>query len=127
MAMDGITKNMRFLDITPEIKRPAVTKETEAAPVTNFRDIFGNTLHKQVHFSKHAALRLNDRSITLTGDQMDRVEDAIVKANEKGIKDSLVLVDNMALIVNVKSRTVITAMNQNNNHVFSNIDGAVIV
>ena len=52
-----------------------------------------------------------------------------MKAGEKGIKDSLVLVDKMAFIVNVPSQTVVTAMDQDeatDSNVFTNIDGAVI-
>ena len=47
---------------------------------------------------------------------------------ERGIKDSLILVDQLAFIVNVPNHTVVTAMDQteNKNNVFTNIDGAVI-
>jgi flagellar operon protein len=123
--MDAITKNMALHQVS-DVKRPlaAATLDKQAPqPALHFRDVLG----RQVQFSKHAAVRLSDRNLALTGDQMERVESAIQKATEKGIRDSLVLVDNMALIVNIKSKTVITAMNQNNDHVFSNIDGAVIV
>jgi len=98
-----------------------------AVPSTSFRDILGSKMPNPVHFSKHASIRLNDRNINLTGEQIDRVADGIGKANEKGIRDSLVLVDNVALVVNVQSRTVITAIPQMQENVFSNIDGAVIV
>ena len=49
-------------------------------------------------------------------------------AEEKGIKESLVLVDNLAFIVNVPSSTVVTAMDQTETrqNTFTNIDGAVI-
>jgi flagellar operon protein len=124
--MDAITKNLHLLDIVPEVKR-LPKNDMQAQPVTNFREVLGSTISKQVQFSKHAALRLNDRNLALTGEQMQRVESAVIKAKEKGIRDSLVLVDDLALIVNINSRTVITAMNQGNEHVFSNIDGAVIV
>ena len=83
--------------------------------------------HLSVQFTKHANTRLTDRNINLSGDQLERVHGGIVKANMKGIRDSLVLVDDIALVVNVRSRTVITALQQDNEHVFSNIDGAVIV
>ena len=118
--MDAITKNLHgVLNIIPENKRHVTTQETvNSNPSVSFQDVL---------LSKHAALRLNDRSINLSNDQMNRVADAIVKAGEKGIKDSLVLIDNVALVVNVKSRTIITAMNQENKNVFSNIDGAVII
>ncbi|MCL2355852.1 MAG: hypothetical protein FWC70_01675 [Defluviitaleaceae bacterium] len=99
----------------------------ESTPRTDFREILGTRMETPVHFSKHAALRLEDRNINLTGEQIDRVADGIGRANEKGIRDSLVLVDDLALIVNVKSRTVITAINQVQENIFSNIDGAVIV
>ena len=101
----------------------------------NFNKVLEDALHKQesVHFSKHAHMRLSDRKITLTGDQLSRVEAGLSRANAKGIRDSLVLVDDVALVVNVKSKTVITAMGagassgKGLDNVFSNIDGAVIV
>jgi flagellar operon protein len=96
-------------------------------PSVSFRDILENRMEVPVHFSKHASLRLSDRNINLTGEQIQRVTDGIGKANEKGIRDSLVLVDDVALVVNVKSRTVITAISQEQENIFSNIDGAVIV
>lgn len=80
-------------------------------------------------FSKHASSRLTSRNIELTDSQVSRLEDGMQKANEKGIKDSLVLVDKLAFIVNVPSKTVVTAMdsNETNENIFTNIDGAVIV
>ena len=101
-------------------------------PAGNFGKVFESALHRQetVHFSKHANMRLNARQINLTGEQLSRVEEGLSKAHDKGIRDSLVLVDDVALVVNVKSKTVITAMdyrNQTQENVYSNIDGAVIV
>ena len=48
-------------------------------------------------------------------------------ARAKGVKESLVCVDDLAFIVNVTNNTVVTAMNQEDEKVFTNIDGAVIV
>ena len=80
-------------------------------------------------FSKHAANRLNTRNIELSDEQVKRLRDGCQKANAKGIKDSLVLVDELAFIVNIPSSTVVTAMDQNetSENIFTNIDGAVIV
>ena len=72
-------------------------------------------------------MRLNDRKVSLSSEQIKRVESGIEKASQKGINDSLVLVDDIALVVNVKNKVVITAMNGNNDNIFTNIDGAVIV
>lgn len=82
-----------------------------------------------VKFSKHAANRLIDRNIELTDEQLERLNDGTQKAGKKGIKDSLVLVDQLAFIVNTKSKTVITAMDQAeaDENIFTNIDGAVII
>jgi flagellar operon protein len=64
----------------------------------------------------------------LTEEQTVRLEDGVNQADEKGIKDSLVLVDSLAFIVNVPNRTVVTAMDQaeTQSNIFTNIDGAVI-
>ncbi|MCI8974986.1 MAG: flagellar protein [Lachnospiraceae bacterium] len=100
---------------------------------------FGEILHKQqsqgtqaaeaVRFSKHAANRLSDRKIELTDEQLERLNDGTKKAGQKGIRDSLVLVDQLAFIVNTKSNTVITAMDQTeaDENIYTNIDGAVII
>lgn len=87
-----------------------------------------NNSNDTVKFSKHALNRLSMRNIELTGEQMERLNNGKIEAGEKGIKDSLILVDQLAFIVNVPSSTVVTAMDQteNKNNVFTNIDGAVI-
>lgn len=80
-------------------------------------------------FSAHAAQRLQERKITLDPGTMAKVNEAIDKAEAKGIDDTLVLTKDAALIVNVKNRTVITAMDRGSmtGNVFTNIDGAVVV
>lgn len=84
---------------------------------------------KEVRFSKHAAGRLSTRNIELTDGQMERLNEGAKKAQAKGIRDSLVLVDSLAFIVNVPSSTVVTAMEQSEaqENIFTNIDGAVII
>lgn len=104
----------------------------ESAGNVSFEKIFKEKAEKlnckELKFSKHAGLRLEERNISLTDEQLNRLKEATKKADEKGIKESLMIMDNMAFIVNVKSNTVITAMEQkdNNENVYTNIDGAVI-
>lgn len=83
----------------------------------------------ELKFSKHAANRLVDRNIRLTDEQMERLSDGTQKASAKGIKESLVIVDQLAFIVNIPNHTVVTAMEQGEaaTNVFTNIDGAVII
>ncbi len=107
------------------------TNETVNSP--SFNDILTKTLEKatsenqSVEFSKHAKLRMNDRNIQFSSDQMDRIEKGITQAREKGIKDSLLLVDSVALIVNVRNNLVVTAVDESQDKVFTNIDGAIVV
>lgn len=96
----------------------------------SFQDILTTkTQDVQMKFSKHAINRLESRNIEMTDAQIERLKEGTAQANEKGIKDSLVIVDQMAFIVNVPSNTVVTAMNQSetNENIFTNIDGAVII
>ena len=109
----------------------------ESKPLGNINDgvsfdqLLKDKLQKAegLKFSKHATQRLDDRNITLTQEQSLRLEEGVAKAGMKGIKDSLVLMDSLACIVNVPNNTVVTAIDQNESdeNIFTNIDGAVIV
>jgi flagellar operon protein len=83
-----------------------------------------------IRFSEHAKTRLKSRGIDFGQELMSKLGGAVDKAAQKGAtKDSLVLMQDMALIVNVKNRTVITAMDRSDmkENVFTNIESAVIV
>lgn len=88
-----------------------------------------NSGTKELKFSKHAGQRLEQRDIKLSDEQIDRLNEGAKKASLKGIKESLVLMDNLAFIVNTGSNTVVTAMDQksDNENIYTNIDGAVII
>lgn len=96
----------------------------------SFKDLLSLKINnsQDLKISKHAKTRMDDRKISMTDELKDKISNAVNKAQDKGVKDSLVLVDKMAFIVNVKSRTIITAVNENDlkDNVFTNIDGAVI-
>lgn len=104
-------------------------RSSETNSKVSFLDILQQTAvdHETIKFSKHASERLVNRNILLTNTQMKRLEDGTQKAREKGVKESLVCVDDYAFIVNVKSNTVVTALNSEDDKVFTNIDGAVII
>ena len=86
-------------------------------------------IRQPLKFSAHATQRLNERKIRMDQATMGKVNDAVDKAAAKGVEDTLVLTPDAALIVSVKNRTVITAMDRGslNGNVFTNIDGAVII
>ena len=108
-------------------------RESKTQTGLSFQDILtGKTLgakpSEEIRFSKHASSRLEDRNITMTEEQIERLNEGTARAREKGIRDSLVMVDSLAFIVNVPNSTVVTAMDQTdaNENIFTNIDGAVI-
>lgn len=80
-------------------------------------------------FSQHAETRIKSRSIPWNEDLERRVNHGLDSAREKGSRETLILAGDVAVIANVKSRTVITAMDANNlkERIFTNIDSAVIV
>ncbi|MGW9528250.1 TIGR02530 family flagellar biosynthesis protein [Paenibacillus terrae] len=91
---------------------------------------FGQVLQDQVlKLSNHAAKRLEQRGIELRSDQMAKINSAVDKAAAKGAKESLILMQDMALIVSVPNRTVVTAMDKQSmqDNVFTQIDSAVII
>ncbi len=92
----------------------------------SFQDVLKTKL---VTFSHHAETRLKQRGIQLKPEQLQKLETAIDKAAAKGAKDSLVLFQDVAMIVNISNRTVVTAMDSGSmkDNVFTQIDSAVIL
>ena len=123
--------NNKFLNNINQIagNKPVSTLQKQLEAKGDFGNILSEKIRESagIKFSKHAEQRLQARNISLTDNQKDKINKAVSMADEKGVKDSLVLMDNLAFVVNVKSRTVITAVNSNElkDNVFTNIDGAV--
>ena len=98
----------------------------------SFQEVLNRTTEQnqvtELKFSKHAAGRLIDRNIELSEAQMERLQEGARNAGQKGIKESLVIVDELAFIVNVPNKTVVTALDSTEagGNIFTNIDGAVI-
>ena len=84
---------------------------------------------KEIKFSKHALERLNNRDIDLTTEELLKLKSAFHKAEDKGVKDALILMGDKAFIANIHNKTIITTVNkeQLKENVFTNIDGAVII
>lgn len=82
-----------------------------------------------VKFSAHAQQRMRTRSITFSPKEIGQISAAVDKAAAKGARESLLLINNKALVVSVPNRTVITAVDEGSlkENVFTNIDSAVIL
>ncbi len=117
--------NLKIRPLEPQVKSLQLPKQTTAS--------FQQTLQKQMgqeklKFSAHAQTRLAKRGNAFNGQELARLERAVDKAAAKGSRNSLVLVDDLAFVVSVTNKTVITAMNgeSSKENVFTNIDSAVI-
>jgi flagellar operon protein len=104
-------------------ERPSVAPPPERPFDTILQDEL-----RGLKFSKHAQDRLDSRDIRLNESDIASLQRAVSRAEEKGAKDSLVLLRDLAFIVSVKSRTVVTAVDGEHlrDNVFTNIDSAVI-
>lgn len=132
--MRRLRKLVRKIQVNKEPISSVIQKQTQqqkkadTAHKESFQELLKNRIDR-LKFSKHALQRIQSRNISLNKDELSRIYEAVDKAAEKGVKDSLILTPEAAFIVSVKNRTVITAVDKPNikNNVFTNIDGAVII
>lgn len=87
------------------------------------------TAAQPLKFSAHAMQRLQSRNIHLSGEDMARMNAMADKAAEKGAKQSLFMLHDVAMVVSIKNRTVITAVDGDSmrENVFTNIDSAAVI
>jgi flagellar operon protein len=118
-----------------------VGKPVEIPPTSapSFRAVLDNVAAQQqapaatssepLKFSAHAMQRLQSRNISLTSDDVTKMNAMADKAAAKGAKNSLFIVRDTAMIVSIKNRTVITAVDSDSmkDNVFTNIDSAAII
>lgn len=109
--------------VTPKPERAAPPR---AAGQSNFADVLARS--EGLKFSNHARKRLQLREITLNDECLERLSHAVSKAEKRGCRDSLVLMDDLAFIVNVQERTVVTALEARSRGegVFTQIDSVVL-
>lgn len=129
--MSVIYNNKPILPIGKPLPSARPSEDKNISKGTSFDDVFQQELSKQseVKFSKHAMERLQTRNITLSKEDLTKINNAVDIAAEKGVKETLIIMGNSAFIANVKNKMIITAATEDNlkNNVFTNIDGAVII
>ncbi|PTL59167.1 TIGR02530 family flagellar biosynthesis protein [Paraconexibacter algicola] len=110
--------------VGPPPTQPARTQQTSGPA---FSELLAHRSHG-VQFSNHALQRLGRRGIEVDQATLQRLDDGVTRAAGKGARETVVLVDQSAFVVSVRNRTVITAIDreQMRDHVFTNIDSAVI-
>jgi flagellar operon protein len=114
------------------IDRPQSAKTGNAGQISgpSFASVLDTKLPVQgVKFSQHAQDRLRARNINFSATDLANLEGAVTSVAQKGGKESLVMMGDSALVVSIKNRTVVTAMDrtQMKGNVFTNIDSAVVI
>ena len=127
----SISELFRASGAIPPVSSPSIEKNGPVAKagVPAGPNEFQQILDKQLNFSKHAETRIRSREIPWSEALENRISQGIDAAHAKGSLEALILADNIAVIANVKSRTVITAMDktQLKEKIFTIIDSAVLV
>ena len=126
-----IQRRMRMPVVTGVPTSPEAVRSSQPQTGTSFREVLEQEAQKttELSFSRHAAGRVAERGIEISRTGMERLEEGLRMAREKGLNDTLILVDGSAFIVSAQNGTVITAMpsQELNGRVFTNIDGTVIL
>lgn len=119
--------NIQHVPFHPTIQKssPKVT-QTDAK---TFLEHLQSATSQQLKISKHASERMQERNIELNDSQWEQLQDKVFEAQQKGIKQPLVLFDHAAFIVSAKNATVITALDRSEAkaQIFTNIDGTIVL
>jgi flagellar operon protein len=112
--------------------KPGIQKENRPRANSNdFEKLLQNKVvgREELKFSRHAQERITLRNVKLSSTDLEKINQAVDKAASKGAKESLLLLDNLALVVSINNRTVITAVDGKSikENIFTNIDSAVIL
>ena len=127
--MDRNFQVPRGIPISPPQRKGLSQPPGSATTTQDFGRIMQEELQKSsLKFSAHAEKRLLANKIKLNPSQLTQLESAVDRVRQKGGKETLVLVDNLAFVISVPNHTVITAIDKERmrENVFTNIDSAVI-
>jgi flagellar operon protein len=133
MADPTPVKNVTIPPVIAPVRPPGTPVQIPPAGAPQFRDVLRSTAAIPsgiaLKFSAHAMQRLESRNIKLTPDDVARMNAMADKAAAKGAKQSLFLMNDVAMVVSIKNRTVITAVDHDSmkENVFTNIDSAAII
>lgn len=126
-----ISNYQRPVDLLEIARRNRNSESVRQPGKETFKEMFSRELadNRSLQFSKHASQRLYSRDISLNDEQMNKIADAVDKAAEKGSKETLILTEDVALVVAIRNRTVVTAFDRDNlrDGVVTSIDSAVIL
>lgn len=112
---------------------PATRKDTPIRRTElgmDFREVLRQQTNSAgLKFSSHCIKRLEQNNLHISPQQLDKLTGAVNRAELKGARESCIVMDDMAFIVSINNKTIITVVDgpRMKDSVFTNIDSAVII
>ncbi len=120
--------NIQHIPYHPPLQ-PTVKTNTSQVSKQSFSEHLKQATTQELKISKHASERLNERNITISDTEWQKITEKVFEAKDKGVNQPLVILDQAALIVSAKNATVITALDRSEakQQLFTNIDGTIVL
>ena len=128
--INGVSYPVGNFPVNNDNSKHSIKKQdTATLGIKSFKDILGKATEKNEGFtiSNHAAERMEN--LKLDSKDLDKINDAINKAEDKGSKNCLIVYKEVAMVTSIENRTVITAVEgaRAKENVFTNIDSVVLI
>lgn len=106
-------------------------EQQQKQPETSFKELLEQKISEKsrLEFSKHAVNRVVERNVDVSSEKLERLNEGVRLAEEKGLREPLILVDSTAYVVNLKNNKVVTVVSDESlkGAIFTNIDGTVMI
>ncbi|AXN40546.1 TIGR02530 family flagellar biosynthesis protein [Peribacillus butanolivorans] len=85
--------------------------------------------NEKLTISKHAQMRMDQRKIVIEQQTWDKIADKANEAKKMGVTESLIIIDNAALVISTKNNKVITVVDREeaSSQIFTNINGTILI
>ncbi|MFD6438712.1 TIGR02530 family flagellar biosynthesis protein [Peribacillus sp. NPDC060186] len=85
--------------------------------------------NEKLTISKHAQMRMDQRKIVIEQQTWDKIADKANEAKKMGVTESLIIIDNAALVISTKNNKVITVVDREeaSSQIFTNINGTILL
>ncbi len=138
MALEGLN-NLKISPAIPDsgVRKSSLDQGIKGEFSNQLEEILGRSSEKfadpkaplSIKFSNHAIERMRSRGIHFDSETLQKIENIVERAKEKGVKETLIMSENAAMILNIENKTVVTVMDKNmlKENIFTNIDAAAII
>ena len=99
-----------------------------------FKNVLKNEIEKRddaqgIQLSLHAAQRIKDRKLEMDNEEFVKLKEGINRLKNKGGRESLIITEKAAYIVDIDRNKIVTAIDKNNlgENVFTKIDSTLVI